>query len=209
MKSRHQLVSLISLFALPLLLFYFQNCAPPGSLSAEEQSKVHLVDDLQKSQIQFVSPQVEIRDEATSVGIDGFCNSDYNGAQLRFSVWTDQNAVGPLFSGTSTCDHGRFRVVLSQLEQFVCGVSHVLAVEGAWGASAFDHFVRRCQPLASQIVTPPLGSPEGTVCLLEYSPVTEVAQPCFQVCYRDDKVVYSSSEQVGQCSTLASGLAGP
>jgi len=206
MSSRHRVLTFISLVILPLILFQFQNCAPAGA-GATAPGQVGLVDNI-KTQIQFVNNNAQIQDEAASVDIDGFCSSDHEGATLTWSVWDPQNSKQPILQGTTACAHGRFDVSLTQLDQYVCGLEHILVVQGDWGASSESQFVRRCQPLASQPQDPPAGSPYGTSCDIEYSPVGDADQQCASVCYRSNQVVLVQSLDVSQCSSLAAGLAG-
>lgn len=208
MNSRRHKLTFISLFLLPVLLFHFQNCAPAGQTSASGSSGARLIEDLNKSQIQFISSDAEIQDDAAAADISGLCNRDHNGAELHWKVSAGASATERMASGTVSCDHGQFAVTLDQLDQYVCGVSHLLVVEGDWGASTFSHFSRRCQPLANMPIAVPGGSPFGTTCSLEYSPASAADQPCLQVCYRDNQVVYSQSLGIDQCSSLAAGLAG-
>lgn len=207
MKTRRHVLILINIFVLPLLLFHFQNCAPVSSASntTSDTSGVRLVEDLNKAQIQFVAPQVEVQDDAPQTGVDGLCNRDHDGALLHWSISADAQA--PMLSGQSSCGRGQFSVNVDQLDQLTCGVSYLLVVEGDWGASTFTRVMRRCQPLASEAMAAPQDSPVGTSCSLEYHPASEAQNPCVQVCYRDSKVVMTQALDVGQCSSLARGLA--
>src|SRR3954467_10307434 len=103
MKYRRNVLTLIIFFALPVLLFHFQNCAPSSSTSAMSSTgsggHARLIEDLNKAQIQFVSESAEIQDEALAVDIAGLCNRDHNGAGLRWSVWAGQNTSRPLAQG--------------------------------------------------------------------------------------------------------------
>jgi len=166
------------------------------------------VDNQNKSQIQFITPDSQIQDEAASVEISGLCPSDHDGASMSWAVWDQQNSEQPLVSGSTICNHGQFAVDLKQLDQYVCGQNHILVVQSDWGATTESQFSRRCQPAASQPETPPTGSPQGTTCELEYSPATAAAQPCSRVCYRDSQMVFSQSLDPNECSSLAAGLAG-
>jgi hypothetical protein len=209
MNKRRYVLTFISLILLPLMLFHFQNCAPATGASASSGNGGHvsLVDNANQSQIQFIFPNAEIQDEAPSADISGLCDSSHNGATLKWALWDEQTATQALANGATTCNGGQFGVTLEQLDQFVCGVSHLLVVQGDWGAMTQTQITRRCQPLASQPIPPPEGSPMGTTCDLEYSPASAAEQPCVQVCYRSNQVVYSQALDVSQCSSLAAGLA--
>lgn len=194
------------------MLSQFQNCAPPAAQqtagSASPGTVVGIVDNLNKSTIQFVSPEAQIQDEAMSADISGLCARDRDGAGLKWAVYDEQNMRRPLAIGSSSCNHGQFSVNLAQLDQYVCGVNHMLVVEGDWGASTMAHFSRRCQPLISVEEAAPEAMPYGTTCSLEYSPASAADQPCLRVCYRSNQVVFSQPLDVTQCSSLAASLAG-
>lgn len=178
-------------------------------MSDNSNSQIRLIDDMNSAQLQFASPQIEVQDEVSTANIDGLCNSSHNGAHLRWSIWSGTDASQPLATGDGSCAGGQFNLAMTGLDQLVCGVDHVIQVEGDWGGSAEAQLVRHCQPLASQPVAAPTDSPMGTSCFLEYSPATEAEQPCLQVCYRDSLLVYEQPADVSQCSGLAAGLAGP
>jgi hypothetical protein len=210
MKSRRNVLSLITFFALPVLLFQFQNCAPAGGGPVSENSSdVRLIEDLNKAQLQFVSPEIDVRDDVASADLSGLCNRDHNGASLRWAIWASSESSLPLMSGLSLCRSGEFSISLKQLEQMVCGIKHLVVVEGDWGGSTFSHVLRRCQPLASREIAAPEDSPLGTTCALEYTPDAEAAAACSQVCYRANKVVYSKSVGREQCADLVASLTGP
>jgi hypothetical protein len=212
MSKRRYVLTFITLFLLPLMLFHFQNCAPAtpsqAGMSDGGDSHVGLVDNLNKSQIQFVTDDAQIQDEAVQADISGLCARDRDGAGLKWKVWDQNSSQQVIAQGLSHCDHGRFSVNLEQLDQYVCGVDHLLVVESDWGASTFAHFNRRCQPLISVSEKVPENMPYGTSCSLEYSPASAAEQPCLRVCYRDNQVVMSQSLDVTQCSSLAASLAG-
>lgn len=194
------------------MLTQFQNCAPATN-SQQASSSVggeeRIVDEWNKAEIQFVSPDVQVHDEAVAAGIDGLCNREHNGASLRWAIWAGDRSSAPVMAGASSCNMGQFQITVEQLPDMVCGVKHLLVVEGDWGGSTFTHVSRRCQPLAAESVAPPENSPMGTVCSLEYTPATEEAAPCTQVCYREDKLVSSQPVEKAQCSGIAAKLAGP
>lgn len=209
-RKRHVYI-LTSLAITSLILTQFQNCAPPSSsgTTAASGGEERIVDDWNKTEIQFASPEVQVHDEAVVAGIDGMCTRQHNGASLRWAVWTGDRSGAPIMGGASSCKSGRFEVKVEQLPDMVCGVKHLLVVEGDWGGSTFTHIVRRCQPLATESVAAPESSPAGTVCSLEYSPASEAGANCMQVCYRDDKMVLSQPVEKSQCSGIAAKLAGP
>ena len=210
MSSRRHVLSFIIVFSLPVLLFHFQNCAPAGKITANaDAGTVRLIDDYNKAQVQFVTPESEIHDEAQAVGISGMCNRDHNGARMNWAVSAGGTVDRAVAKGKATCAGGQFVVDLEDLDQYPCGVDHHLVVETDWGASASTRFSRRCQALASQPIPVPDGSPYGTSCAIEYSPASEAEQRCVQICFRANQVVYNRALEVSQCSSLAAGLAGP
>lgn len=209
--SRRKIVSGLTVAAMGLVLFQFQNCAPPGKSEAAgvggtNGDDVRLADDLNKTEIQFASVETEIEDSAESTGVAGLCNRDHNGAKLTWSVWDSDSGKQALAGGVSTCRGGQFSVPLDQLDQFVCGLPHLLVVEGDWGGSTHTYFSRRCQPLAAEIIQVP-GQPAGTQCQLEYSAASDSGASCAQVCYRDKKVVSEFNVANSQCANLAGQLA--
>lgn len=209
MKTRRNVISFIGFIVIPILLLQFQNCGPSkvGQSTSASDSQARLIEDLNKAQIQFVASEVELKDDVPSASVDGFCNRQHEGAKMNWTVWVGgQNSNHPLLSGVSICHAGNFKVELADLDQVTCGISHLLSIEGDWGSSTFSHFTRRCQALVSQDILPPSGSPAGTLCTMEYSPVVSVEHPCLQICYRDNKVVLSQALEVIQCSSLASSL---
>ena len=212
MVTRRHVSIFTSIGLLSLLLTQFQNCgpAPVGPQGQSHSGEIRTIDDWNKAEIQFVSEDVQVHDEAAVTGVGGLCNRSHTGAKLRWAIWAGQQTSAPLLSGESPCKNGQFSVTLDELPNMVCGVKHLLVVEGDWGASTFTHVLRRCQPLVSEEIAAPQESPAGTVCSLEYQPAhIEGSDPCTQVCYRDDKVVLSQAVPNIQCSGIAAKLAGP
>ncbi len=209
--NKRYVLTITSLAMTSLLLFQFQNCAPAGSVTAStgvgSVGDARLIEDFNKAEIQFVSDEVQVHDEAAATGIDGLCNRSHNNAKLRWAIMGDEEGMKPLVTGQSKCERGQFNVELSDLPNIVCGVNHLLVVEGEWGASTFTHVMRRCQPLAAESVAAPQDSPAGTVCSIEYQAATR--DSCTQVCYRDDKVVLTQPVGAEHCSGIAAKLAGP
>lgn len=203
-------VSIFSITGLvTLLLFNFQNCAP-AAISAQGDpgsSGVRLIEDFNKAEIQFVAPDVQLYDEATAADVSGLCNRSHDGARLKWTIWGSAGDV--MLQGSSVCQKGAFTVHLPGLEQMVCGVDHQLVIEGDWGGLAFTHFLRRCEPLASEPVASNDALPYGTRCNLEYVPAGDDVSPCAEVCYRDEKMVRQSPVDPGRCSNLIARLAGP
>ena len=175
----------------------------PSTASTAAPAGVRLVDDFAKAEIQFVSTDVQIHDEALFTVVRGLCGRQHNGARLTWSVSASE------LKGIATCQSGQFGVHLSQLDDMVCGVEHLLVVDADWGASTFTRVFRRCQPLATELIVAPEGSPGGTQCALEYNPDGEAAATCAKSCYRDDKLVFAIPVELEQCSGLVTQLAGP
>jgi hypothetical protein len=212
MVNQRNVSILASIAIVTLLLTQFQNCAPANvSESSNAQSgEVRVIEDWNKAEIQFHSSEIQVHDEAESTGVGGLCNRRHNGAKLRWAIWAGQKTNAPLLSGLSACAGGAFNVGIEELPNLVCGVKHLLVAEGEWGSSTFTHVLRRCQPLAAEFVDAPIEAPTGTQCSLEYQPAaSEEANPCTQVCYRDNKVVLNRAVPAAQCSSIAAKLAGP
>ena len=195
------------------MLTQFQNCGQTTFTSSIPSTQsgggVRIVDDFNKTEIQFVTQHIQIHDEVERTNLVGFCNRSHTGSQLRWAVWADDRSGQPLAAGNAECQSGQFAVKLEGLTELVCGVDHVIMIEGDWGGSAIANFNRRCQPLASELVLPPSNSPVGTACSLEYQIETISSTPCTQVCYRDDKVISILPVDQSMCSGLAAKLAGP
>ncbi len=213
MLSRRNVLTTVSLMMTTLVLFQFQNCGSAASVANSAPSsggEMRIVDELNKAELQFVSQSVEIHDQAAVANLSGLCARTHNGAGLRWSIWAG-SAIGgtPLLSGISACARGQFGVLVEAMDDLVCGIDHLLVVEGDWGGSTFTRVVKRCQPLVSEVAAAPEGSPFGTQCELEYQPASEAGDACTQVCYRDQKVVSSRALPENQCSGLAARLAGP
>lgn len=210
MTNRRYVLTFISLVLLPLTLFHFQNCAPPNSSAraSSDGSKVGLIDNLNKASIQFVTADSQVQDDAKTVEIFGLCSRDHDNAVLKWTVFDEYGSQKILAQGISQCDHGQFGVEIDELDQYVCGVSHMLVVEGDWGGSTFSNFTRRCQPLISTDATPDQNMPLGTTCSIEYSAAGESGPTCQRLCYRANQVVFSQPLDVSSCSTLAASLAG-
>ncbi len=210
MISRRNVSIFTSIAAVTLLLTQFQNCAPAQSTADNSgvSGEVRTIEDWNKAEIQFLAPEIQVHDEALNTGVGGLCNRSHSGARLRWAIWAGQKTSSPLLAGDSECKGGSFNVSLDELPNLVCGVKHLLVVEGEWGASTFTHVLRRCQPLASELVAVPNEAPQGTQCSLEYQPGAEDGAPCNQVCYRDNKVVLNRSMPAIQCSGIAAKLAG-
>jgi hypothetical protein len=126
MTKRRYVLTFISLVLLPLTLFQFQNCAPPNSSAGAsgDGSKVGLVDNLNKSSLQFVAADSQVQDDAESVDISGLCSRDHDNAVLKWTVFDENGSQKILAQGMSKCDHGQFGVEIGELDQYVCGVSH-------------------------------------------------------------------------------------
>lgn len=211
--SRRNVSLLVSIAAIGLLLSQFQNCAPAGKLpsgaSADGSGDVRLIDDYAKAELQFITAETQIHDEAPATEVTGFCNRDHSGASLNWAIWAGSKSSTPLLSGRAECGRGQFSVDLSDLSELVCGVQHLLVVEGDWGGTTYTHVTRRCQPLVSEEIAAPEGSPYGTSCSVEYQPAVDAGSRCTQVCYRDSKVVMNAPVAADQCRSLAAKLAGP
>jgi hypothetical protein len=214
MMSRRNVFTALLVFWASLVLTQFQNCAPAGNSASASAGtsagggNISIVDDLNKAELQFAQQSIQIHDEVSDASLTGLCSRLHNGAGLRWSIRSGGDASGEaLVSGTATCSRGQFGVRVEGLEDMVCGVDHLLVVEGDWGGSTFTHVSKRCQPLASEASAAPEGSPFGTECELEYQPAG--GDPCTLVCYREQKVVLSKAVEAAQCSGLAARLAGP
>lgn len=208
--TRQKVVPWISAALIGLILFQFQNCAPPGKVAGdsslqETDAQLRLIDDLNKTTIQFAALETEIDDAVDTTAVSGLCNRDHNGEKLKWSVWDSDDGASALDAGESSCAGGQFAVQLPELDQYVCGVPHLLVVESEWGESTHSYFVRRCQPLASSPVAA-TGMPAGTSCAMEYS--ADAVSACARVCYRDGKVISKSVVSVNQCSSLIASLSG-
>lgn len=210
MVVRRNALIVFSLTLGAILLTQFQNCAPAKMAGTDSASSVsgeaRTIEDWNKAELEFYQANVQIHDEADVAGIDGLCNRSHNGASLKWSIWAGQKSNTPLFSGTSQCQSGKFSVNVEDLAEMVCGDSHLLVVEADWGVSTFTHVTRRCQPLASEQLDIPSGSPIGTECSLEYQPSADEEGPCVQICYRDNKVVANRVLPIQQCSALVAKL---
>lgn len=186
------------------------NSYQQSSSSPSNGGQVRIVDQFNKVDLQFISENVQIYDEAGETSLSGFCDRTRTGSVLRWAIYSGDRNEPPLMEGQSQCSMGQFAVELKGLETVVCGVDHLIVAEGSWGGVASSHFSRRCQPLVSELIDPPEGSPHGTVCTLEFSYVTDQAKgPCMQVCYRDDKLTFASPVDENRCSSLAAQLTGP
>lgn len=210
MVVRRHVHLILFIGAMSLVLSQFQNCAPAGmqSPSTSPASNVKIVDEYGKAEIEFISSEIQVHDEASIASVDGLCNREHSGAQLRWAVYAGSLGTRPLDAGLSQCRMGGFRVDLSALEKLDCGVNHLLVVEGDWGGSTFANFSKRCQPLVSEPVATPDSSPMGTQCSLEYSPATAISGSCVEVCYRDSKVVRAQPVEGNRCQPMAEKLAG-
>jgi hypothetical protein len=205
MIRRYVLSSIVFIF-LPILLMGFQNCAPSGiNSSTAADGTVHLVDGTNK-QLQFVTAEVQVQDEAAAVTVDGFCNSTNDGAGLQWSLTSDSGTI--LLSGTSACRSGEFVLNLQGLDNVVCGVAQTLVVQTSSGATGSSNFTRRCQPVASVPVPTPVDSPVGTQCELDYTPGDGADAQCVQVCYRASILVSLQDLDVSQCSSVKASMAG-
>jgi hypothetical protein len=211
MNTRRNVLTFITLIAIPSFLIFFQNCASisPGVSSPAANSQAFHFEGFNKSQLQFASNQVEVQDEVAKADVQGLCGREHKGARLRWAIWAGQDSNQPLSTGESTCGDGRFDLSLNQLDQLVCGDAHMLVVEADWGDSAVTHLIRHCQPFASHAIAPPEGAPAGASCFLEYSPATIAEQPCLKVCFRHNLLVFSQSADRSRCANMAAaGIAG-
>lgn len=209
LARRH--VSILTIAGLlTLVLTQFQNCAPSTPMQTDSSSgQVKIVDEYNKSDVQFVSEDVQARDDVAAVDVDGLCSREHNGQRLHWRLSGDDPSAQPLIEGSATCKSGQFQVNVEDLEHLDCGNSHLVVVESDWGASGYTRLTRRCQPLVSQEVVAPEQSPYGTSCSLEYNAGVGSAQACQKVCYRDGKMVTSQAVDVGQCQPMVAKLAGP
>ena len=210
-NRRH--VSIFACIAMTtLILTQFQNCGPANIAAApatEPGGEMRTIDDWNKTEIQFVANEVQIHDEAIEAGVEGLCNRRHNGAQLRWAVYADKRSATPMLAGQASCASGQFNVQMAGLENLVCGVKHLLVVEGDWGGSTYTNLLHRCQPLASELLSGEAGLPGGTECSLEYQVASDEGSSCNQVCYRANKVVMNRAMPAAQCAGIAAKLAGP
>jgi hypothetical protein len=212
MNKRRHLLTFTSIAITSLLLFNFQNCAPAGSsmgVGTGTTGDARIVDDFNKAEIQFVSDDVQVHDEAVKTDIDGLCNRSHNNAKLKWAIYDGENQLRPIAVGESQCGRGQFAVILTDLPDIECGIKHLLVVEGEWGASTFTHLSRRCQPQAMEEIEAPQDSPIGTTCAVEYQSTAISGSNCTQVCYRGDKVVMTQKVDNSMCSNIAPKVAGP
>src|SRR5262245_33718277 len=106
MRTRN--VSILSFAAvMGIMLFNFQNCAPAITNAVQGKdptdAEVRIIDDWNKSEIQFVQDSVQVHDEAVAAGVGGLCNRQHNGAKLKWALWTDSDSNRPLMAGDSSC----------------------------------------------------------------------------------------------------------
>ncbi len=210
MSTRRNVFTFSSLFAIPLILLSFQNCAPPSGDQASTDSgdaTVGIIEDFNKTSLQFVAPRIDVQSEVSSTSLSGLCSRRHGEAQLTWALWSNQKSVKPLLSGVTKCGGGAFSIDLDQMEQLTCGVRYVVMVEGEWGGATHTYLSRRCFPLASRVDPVPAGSPLGTTCTLEY--MSSAEGNCQRLCYRDDKVVMQSVVESSMCSGLMAKVAGP
>jgi len=182
------------------LLLPFQNCASSSyGLKSAAKSRIQTAEEIGKNQIYFFTQDIQVQSDVNEVWVSGHCSRERNDQTL------DWHLGG--WSGTSKCEQGQFRFQLVRLSELICGVDYDLEVHSSWGESAQVGFQARCQPLATQPVAAPKGSPVGTACDLEYSPWSQ-GESCLRVCYRESKVVDLDSVEPESCSHMASQLAG-
>jgi len=211
MVVRRRLFSIASMLGLSaLVLSQFQNCAPAGQLSSEDSaSRVKVVDDFNKAQIRFGTEDIEVGDVSSMAEINGQCHHQFNGSVIQWSIWSETG--DPVVSGETECKGGQFHVRLEDLEQFVCGEGHQLAVQAEGIGTASVTFIRRCPPIASRPVEVRNQTPYGTYCAIEYSrvPVLGRESPCSRVCYRENVIMSQTPEEDAACSAMIADLAGP
>jgi len=206
MNKRRNVITIVSL--LGFLLIGFQNCAPSkGGGASSDSANVGVIEDQNKSTLQFVSPTIDVQSEVSSTDLSGFCSRIHGEAHLNWAIWSNQKSEHPVMSGTAQCKSGQFAINVDQLDQMPCGERHVIMVQGDWGGSTHAYVSRRCFPLASQVEPAPAGSPYGTQCAREY--VSSSEGSCRRICYRDSKVVFDQAIESSQCSDLMAKVAGP
>lgn len=210
MSSRRNVLIAGLVVLCTVLLTQFQNCAPapqPMAGSSGTDPDARVIDEFNKSQIQFPASSLQISDEASSAEITGLCSRAHNGARVRWTLWAPTGET--IANGVGSCSGGGFSLHIERIEQLDCGVNFQLVAEGEWGESAFTGFSRWCQPLARQALPDAGQLPTGTLCELEYVPSDESESPCSQVCFRAGIVVSQTPLEASRCSEMASGLAGP
>lgn len=188
-----------------LLLVHFQNCAPvkPSDSYASPGAQPRLIDEYNKSEIQFVEPEVQLHSAMAAADISGMCSRSHNGSSLKWTLWA---ATGETVSeGASHCGSGSFHVEIADLEKIACGKNYQLVIEGDWGDSAFTAFIRRCEPWAAEILSPQHGVPPGTECAIE---LAHAKGNCTQACYRGGLLVSQTAVEPSLCSNIASRVAG-
>ncbi len=135
------------LLILGFALFQYQNCAPVQSttfIDVVDPNRVGIIDDFDRhTQLKFVSSEVIVPSNVSTVQVEGLCSSNQDGSVLSWRVINEENEV--VSSGHSTCDLSGFRVYLSQVNQLACGKSHSLKAQFGFDEGDQIPIVRDCQ----------------------------------------------------------------
>ena len=211
MIKRGRVATTVLGVGLVVLMTQFQNCAsapaveidtPEEALSLSAQAP-----DLAFSQTQFIASDI-----ASRVQLDGICSSAHDGAEIEWSLLTNESSDRPVETGKAVCELGRFHVQVLLSEKVDCDLEHVVVAMAGWGSTSRSHLTKRCQPLASQKISPDLhGKNEPQIeCNLDYNIDSQRlgARLCEKVCYQNNRLVSLQVLPQQECQSLASILSG-
>ena len=202
--SRRRRKALLISAILGFVLFHFQNCGSPGSLTEGfgegDASEVRIVDDWRSKPLQFTETIVQVRDGVEKVGAQGLC--------LRKEVnplnWYLINRDGDFVKGGSTeCEMGGFQIDLSGLGDLQCGREYYLMVENRDRASADLSLVVKCPALLAEPLAVSGLSGDAQKCFKELQKASVDGDlQCQKVCYQGDRLIDRERLNLDQCAGL-------
>lgn len=121
-----------------ILLFQYQNCAPPAgtaqsyagdSMAGDEQfgAEVDVIDQINEGDLTFMQKSVAVRAEVESLELDGRCDLAQSGATLRWELRDANNQE--LGEGYVQCEDGGFRIAVAPVQELECGASYSLIAQ--------------------------------------------------------------------------------
>ncbi len=134
--NRRNLNRFLTIVAVSLLLFKFQNCAPnPGATQLTESpdgidSEVRIVDRYKNADIAFLSSETPVANTATeALNVRGLCVGADDNEIINWEVTDSPNAIQAVVAGSSVCKFGQFELALQELTFSACNESLTLRAQ--------------------------------------------------------------------------------
>ncbi|OFZ12419.1 MAG: hypothetical protein A2Z20_06635 [Bdellovibrionales bacterium RBG_16_40_8] len=124
--TKAMLTRVVPISALLLvILFKFQNCAPPSQMDAVTNvigpdGQVRIVDQWSEQKVVFLSPSVVVPETQQVVDLQGLCIGSHKGQLIRYQVVELKENPEVLDEGSVECVGGGFELPLAQVQFSSC-----------------------------------------------------------------------------------------